>query len=49
MDWGCALALRLDAESAWMALAVTVVVTALAWLVDLAAPGTITLEAEARR
>lgn len=32
IDWGCALALRLDAEPAWTALAVTVAVTALAWL-----------------
>lgn len=31
IDWGYALALRLDAEPAWMALAVTVAVTALAW------------------
>ena len=32
IDWGNALALRLDTEPAWTALAVTVVVTALAWL-----------------
>ena len=32
INWGCALALRLDAEPAWTALAVTVAVTALACL-----------------
>ena len=32
IDWGSTLALRLDAEPAWPVLAVTVAVTALAWL-----------------